>query len=127
MAKTAKSGRKGKYESHIKPQFADVEKWLNQGLTEKQVAKRLGVAYSSWNDYKVKYLEFSELLKKKRVGLIDEVRGALAKRALGYDYEETTTSIRKENGKEVQVIEKKKKHQPPDVVACHLLLKNQKL
>lgn len=117
-------GRKGKYHSHVEPYFDDIDKWLNQGMTEKQVAQRLGVAYSSFNDYKNRFPEFLELIKKKRVGLIDDLKGALVKRALGYDYEEVTTSIRQVDGKEVKVIEKKKKHQPPDVGACHLLLKN---
>lgn len=120
----SKAGRKGKYESHVKPYFDEIENWLNKGLTEKQISKRLGVAYSSFSSYKNIYPEFLELLKKKRHGLIDDVKGALVKRALGYEYEETTTYIRQEGDKQVKTIEKKKKHQPPDVGACHLLLKN---
>lgn len=124
VANKKSGGRKGKYETHVKPRFADIEKWLNHGATEKQVAQRLGVAYSSFNDYKNKYPEFLEVLKKRRDGLIDDVRGALVKRALGYEYEEVTTSIRQAGDQEVKIIEKKKRHQPPDVGACHLLLKN---
>ena len=123
MAK-AKQGRKGKYHSHVEPYFKEIDKWLNQGATERQVAQRLGIAYSSFNDYKNRFPDFLELLKRKRVGMIDDLKGALYKRAMGYEYKETTTSIRMMEGKEIRVVEEKTKHQPPDVGACHLLLKN---
>lgn len=124
VAKKPKGGRKGKYETHVKPRFDEIEKWLNHGATEKQVAQRLGVAYSSFNDYKNKHSEFLEVLKKRRDGLIDDVRGALVRRALGFEYEEVTTSIKQAGGQEIKIIERKKRYQPPDVGACHLLLKN---
>lgn len=126
MAKSRKGvgGRKSKYESHVLPHFDQIEKWLNNGATEKQIADSLGIAESTLHEYKNKYPEFLELFKKKRTALIEDLRGAIVKRAMGYDYEETTTTIRQEKGKQVQVVEKKRKHMPPDVAALNLALKN---
>lgn len=117
-------GRKSKYDTYVVPYFSDIEKWLNEGATEKQIAENLGIAESTLNEYKNKFPEFLELFKKKRTGLVTQLRGAIVKRAMGYDYEETTTTIRQEKGKSVQVVEKKKKHMPPDVAALNLALKN---
>lgn len=117
-------GRKSKYESHVRPHFDEIEEWLNNGATEAQIAVSLGIAESTLHDYKNKYPEFAELFKKKRSGLISELRGALVKRAMGYEYEEVTTFIKQQGGNQVQTVEKRRKHQPPDVAALNLALKN---
>lgn len=117
-------GAKGKYESHVKPYFDQIEKWLNNGATEKQIADNLGIVESTFYEYKNKYPEFSELFKKKRNGLVTELRGAIVKRAIGYDYEETTITVKQTGGKKVETVEKRKKHMPPDVAALNLALKN---
>lgn len=126
MAKSRKGigGRRSKYESHVKPYFEQIEEWLNNGATEDQIAEALGIGASTLAEYKNKYPEFLALLKKKKPKLIGDLRGALYKRAMGYDYEEVKTTIRQEKGKQVQVVEKTKKHMPPDVAALNLSLKN---
>lgn len=87
MAKK-KAGRKGLYETHIKPNFEKIDEMLNKGASEKQVAEALGVSYASWNNYKVSHSEFGELCSKPRTKLIEDLRSALVKRALGFSYEE---------------------------------------
>ena len=52
------------------------------------------------------------------------MKASLKKKAKGFHYEETKTSIRQEGGKEVKVIEKYQKYALPDTGAIHLLLKN---
>lgn len=84
----ADKGRKHKYETHVKPHFKDIGKWLNGGASEKQVAEALGISYASFNNYKRDYPELRELCEKPRVGVILELRSALVKRALGFTYEE---------------------------------------
>jgi hypothetical protein len=44
-------GRPNKYYTNIKPRLAEIEK-LALTMTEKQIARYLGVGYSSWCDYK---------------------------------------------------------------------------
>ena len=87
----AKRGRKNRYETHVVPFFPQINEWLANGATEKQIAEKLGVGYSTWNDYKVKYRELGEILEKGRRNLVATLRGALIKKALGFDYVETKT------------------------------------
>lgn len=83
-----KAGRKGKYETHVLPFFDMIDKNLNDGASEKQVAETLGISYAAWNKYKQDYPELRELCNKPRTKLIDDLRSALVKRALGFTYEE---------------------------------------
>jgi len=101
-----------------------VEKWCRDGLTEEQICKNLGIGKSTMNEYKQQYPDFKNSLKKGREIAITEIENALFKRALGYEYEEIKTSIRIIDGKETKYTEKTRKHLPPDVGACAILLKN---
>ena len=58
--------RKSAYDKIIKPKFAKIEQLLQDGLTEKEVAKSIGIAYSTWNKYKAENEEFTELIIKSR-------------------------------------------------------------
>lgn len=83
-------GRKSKYESHVEPSLFEIEHWARDGLIEEEICKRLGVGDSTFNEYKLKYLELTEALKKER-GLSDyEVENALFKKATGDEFEERT-------------------------------------
>lgn len=118
MAKV--KGRKNKYYTHIKPYLKDIPELL-QTMTEEQIAKRLGVAYSSWNKYKLEFSEFSEVIKKGQTDLVGELKSILKERAKGFQYEEK--KIIKENGvivrEEIYI-----KSALPDVASLNLLLKN---
>ena len=81
---------KSKYEEFVLPKLTLVEGWARDGLTDKQIATNLGVAESTLNEYKKKYPEFSESLKKGKEVVDYEVENALLKRALGYKYNEVT-------------------------------------
>ena len=116
----AKMGRKNKYYTHIKPHLKEIPEML-QDMTEEQVAKKLGVAYSSWNKYKLEFKELSEVIKKGNTSLVGELKSVLKKRAKGFQYEER--KIIKEHGvvvrEEIHV-----KSALPDVASINLLLKN---
>ena len=116
----AKMGRKNKYYTHIKPHLKEIPEML-QDMTEEQVAKKLGVAYSSWNKYKLEFKELSEVIKKGNTSLVGELKSVLKKRAKGFQYEER--KIVKEHGvvvrEEIHV-----KSALPDVASINLLLKN---
>ena len=116
----AKMGRKNKYYTHIKPHLKEIPEML-QDMTEEQVAKKLGVAYSSWNKYKLEFKELSEVIKKGNASLVGELKSVLKKRAKGFQYEER--KIIKEHGvvvrEEIHV-----KSALPDVASINLLLKN---
>jgi len=120
----AKRGRKSVYDTVIKPRFDDILKWLRNGATEKQIYQNLGISYNVFYKYKNEKNEFNELLKKGKESLVEQLRGALIKKALGFEYTETKRFTKIENGKQVQTIEETKKQSLPDVAAANLLLKN---
>lgn len=113
-------GRPNKYEKNVKPRLDEIAK-LCLTMTEKQIAEYLGVGYSSWNDYKNKYSELSETLKKGREALVNELKSTLIRKAKGFSYTEKKTV--KEGGVVVKE-EIYEKASLPDVAALNLLLKN---
>ena len=117
-------GRKNRYESHVQPFLADISKWY-LSLDEGEIAKKLGIAVSTFEKYKRQYPELRQALKDGKQELITELKTSLKKKAKGYYYEETKTCIRQDaNGREIKVVEKYKKYAHPDTGAIHLLLKN---
>lgn len=121
---------KSKYETHVKDKLVLVEAWARDGLTDEQIAIKLGIATSTLNEYKKKYPEFSESLKKGKEIIDVQVENALLKRALGYDYDETYEYSNEEeiDGKKKTKKETKYyvKHCPPDTTAIIYWLKNRK-
>lgn len=140
----AKRGRKNRYETHVAPFFPQILEWLSNGATEKQIAEKLGVGYSTWSDYKVKYQELGEILEKGRRNLVADLRGALVKKAMGFHYTEKKVvrehvdmpeDVRNfllDNGFTREQIEHAElvkteiadKYATPDVAALNLALKN---
>ena len=70
-----------------------IPSWRKQGLTEEQIAQKLGIAYSTLNLYKDSHLALSEALKKGKEELIEELEDSLYKKAMGYEFEEVETWI----------------------------------
>lgn len=91
--------------------------WARSGLIDEQIAHNMGIARSTLNDWKKKYSDISDALKKNKEAADMEVENALYKRALGYTYTETTKEygiVTKEVTKEVV----------PDTTAQIFWLKN---
>jgi transcriptional regulator with XRE-family HTH domain len=80
---------KSKWEE-VKEKLILVEGWARDGLTEEQIAKNLSISRSTLNDYKKKYPDFLNTLKRGKEVIDYEVENALLKRALGYEYTEVT-------------------------------------
>jgi len=119
--KEQKRGRKSKYDTHVKPYLDRIPKWRRNGMTEAQIAKKLGIAMSSFSLYKLKHSEFSETLKNSKEELIENLEDSLFRRAMGYSYEET--KIEKESDGRAKIT-KTTKELPPDVGALIFALKN---
>lgn len=113
-------GRKNKYITHVKPYLPEIKEW-SQTMTEEQICKKLGVGKSAWSEYKKEYSELSEAIKKGRQDLVIELRSALIKKAIGYEYEERKYYT-DETGK--KRMEKTVRYSHPDVAAINLALKN---
>lgn len=120
----AKRGRKNAYETVIKPRFDDILKWLRSGATEEQICKNLGISQQTFYKYKQENTEFSEFLIKGRQNLVEQLRGALIKKALGFDYSESKVTTKVVDGQEQITTEITTKAALPDVAALNLCLKN---
>ena len=106
-----------------------LEAWARNGLTDEQIAKNMGINVATLYEYKKRYHEINESLKRGKQVVDIEVENALLKRALGYEYEENTYEAKydKEEGKYVQVLTKTvTKHVQPDTTAQIFWLKNRK-
>ena len=75
---------KGKYEKWLKEEnLLLLEGWARDGLTDEQIAKNIGITVSTFYEWKKKYSEISEPLKKGKEVVDYEVENALLSSALG--------------------------------------------
>lgn len=70
-------GRPSKYESNVEPNLERIKSWARDGATDERIAEKLGVAYSTFREYKGKYPALSAVLKKGKDDYDDEVVDAL--------------------------------------------------
>lgn len=40
-----------KYETHVRNRLSEIEAWAKAGVSDKQIAKNLGIAYSTFRQY----------------------------------------------------------------------------
>ena len=119
---------RGKYLDWITPDgLLLVEGWARDGLTDEQIARnKIGINPDTMCQWKKRFPEFAEALKKGKAPVDQLVENTLLKRALGYSYQETTTeNITNDKCSEVRskVITK---HMAPDVTAQIFWLKNRR-
>lgn len=125
MATEKKRGRKSKYLDVIVPNLENISRWAKEGATEKEICQVLDISTSTFYEYKNKYSELSRALKKGRKELVLDIRGALLKKALGFEYTETKQYITEDqNGDKKIHTEKNKKYCVPSEAAANMLLKN---
>lgn len=118
-------GRPNKYDSHIKPYLKQIAEWKRNGATDEQICEQLDVSKSVYYDAKVKYSEFSEILKNSKAMFISDLRGELAR--LAFKHTLSTVKVYTKNdekGNPITYREKTEKEVDGDIAAIHLLLKN---
>ena len=116
-----KIGRKNVYDTKIKPRLDEISEWSKNGVTERSMAKTLGIAYSTFNKYKAEKTELAEILKEGREEAVEVIENALYKKATGFDYVEEKTI---ESDGEIIRTERTKKTALPDTTAAIYLLKH---
>ena len=115
---------KGKYHRWIEPDgLLLISGWARDGLTDDQIAKNMGISIATLYDWKLKFPDISEALKKSKELADREVENALYKRAIGYEYTETKTVISDKDGVKTETVVKQV---APDVTAQIFWLKNRK-
>lgn len=115
---------KGKYEYWLTPEgLLKIEGWARDGLTDEQIAGNIGITAKTLYDWKKKYGNICESLKRGKEIVDRQVENALLKRALGYEYEEVKEKFEGNVMTERTVT---KKEVVPDVTAQIFWLKNRK-
>lgn len=116
------------YDTHVKPYFAEIEKWLQDELIpDWAIAKRLGISRERFSTYKHKHEEFGDLLRKGRQDFTFTAYKSLGKRVTGYNHTEVKTVTKVDaKGNETVTTEEVQKHVMPDVGAIALYLKSRK-
>lgn len=126
-------GRKNKYDEVILPRLEEIKELLAKGTSEKEVAKYLGISYTTWKTHKRKIASFSSLVKESRGKAVEDLEQAMFRSALGF-----TKTIKKamklkevvyENGKRLKETEriefyKEEVYIQPSVACAQFLLKN---
>src|SRR5690606_28179751 len=99
------------------------------GYIDADIAKKLGVAYSTFREYVKKYPALAAALKRGKEVADVEVENALFKRAIGYTYDEVTQEAATDPDTGDQVLTVTKvvtKEVQPDVTAQIFWLKNRR-
>jgi len=118
---------KGLYKMWLEPDnLIRLSGWARDGLTDKQIAKNIGINVATLYTWKNKYSDFDNALKKAKEVVDYEVENALLRNALGYEYEEVETWIEKVGGVSKQRIKKTKRYSKPETLAQIFWLKNRK-
>lgn len=82
---------KGKYEYWLTPDgLLRLEAYARDGLTDEQIAKNIGISRETLYQWKQKYSDISDTLKRGKEVVDIAVENALLKRAMGYSYTEVT-------------------------------------
>ena len=117
---------KSKYDAKTFPLLA--EGYARDGLSDEQIAVKLGISVQTYYSYQKKYFEFFEAIKKGKAPVDTRVENAVLKRAEGYEVEEVRTEIIKDaDGNVVSTkIIKNKKHIPASETAQIFWLANRK-
>jgi transposase-like protein len=114
-----------KYETDILPKLVDVQEWLMQGDTVREVCRKLSISPETWYKYCREHETLMELVNMGRSVLCNEVEKSLLKLCTGYEYEELKTIVEEDkNGKKRTKLEKIKRHQPPSAQAISFFLRN---
>ena len=80
---------KGKYQEWLTPEcLLKIEGWARDGLIDEQIAQNIGIRAATLYEWKKRFPEISEALKRGKEVIDRQVENALLKRALGYEYEE---------------------------------------
>ncbi|MEG0416409.1 MAG: helix-turn-helix domain-containing protein [Erysipelothrix sp.] len=120
---------RSKYETNVQPRFKEIREWIQSGMIELHVAKKLGISEATFSNYKNKYPELLQLLNEAKIVPDQQVEDSLFKRAIGYLYEEETRELMLNPltmERELVITKTVTKQVVPDVTAQIFWLKNRR-
>lgn len=126
--------RSNSFEGIIEDHLDQIESWVENNNTDKEIAGKLGIAYSTFRKYKVANAALKGRIAMAKDKKSQEVEKALFKKCIGYKYKEKVatkikTETLAEDGKTILVIESVdiseiEKYSGPDLAAQKLYLTN---
>jgi uncharacterized protein YecA (UPF0149 family) len=103
-------------EEKIYENLQSIEDWALSGVSQKEMAEMLGMAYSTFRDYKTKIPALSALLKKcadilkeEKAKQVDQVEASLFQRCMGYNAKV----------KKIQKVKKPMKDEDGEIMFAH--------
>lgn len=119
---------KGKYQKWLtKDGLTLLEGWAREGLTDEQIAHNMGISKTSFYDWKKKFPDISDTLKKGKEVIDFEVENLLLKNARGYTYTETKVERHvDENNNQVIDYTEYTRYSKPDTAAQIFWIKNRR-
>jgi transposase-like protein len=116
---------KGKFEKWLRPEnLIRVEGWARDGMTDEQIAQSMGIRRSTLYEWIKRHEPIGAVLAKGKDAVDREAESALFRRAIGYEFEETTHERDKKGN--MILTRTVKKTKPPDTAALIFFLKNRK-
>ena len=118
-------GRPSKYKSEVEPHLDEIRKAVEAGATDQEIAEGFGLSLSTIYEYKRKYPQFKKAFTRGRARVVFDIKAALLKKALGFEYEEEKRVGRKDkDGENIILVEKYKRYSTPSETAAAMLLRN---
>lgn len=120
-------GRRGKYHKWITSDgLTTLEGWARDGLTDEQIAHNIGIARGTLYEWKNRFPNIDDALKRGKEVVDIEVENKLLKRALGFEYVEEKVYQEKVGDQTKVRKEIFTRHALPDTTAQIFWLKNRK-
>lgn len=74
---------KSKWLTHVKPRLVEIACWARRGVIDKDIAAKLGIAYSTFRAYRDEHVELAEVLQVTKGYADAVVESALFEKATG--------------------------------------------
>ena len=126
--------RSDSYEEIVESNLDKIESWVQHGNTDKEIADKLGIGYSTYRKYKTSNVALKGAIATGKDKANQEVEKSLFKKCIGYKYtEEVATKVKEEvlaaDGKTILVkenviVSEVKKYSGPDLGAQKFWLIN---
>lgn len=123
--------RKGNYVDWLTEDGLNIVRgWARDGYSDIQLSKNIGISQSTFYEWKNRFPEFSEAIKKGRAPVVVELEDALYKAGLGFEYKEVVEEITRtgEGDDAVEIKHRREvtRYSQPNVTALIFALKNLK-
>lgn len=117
--------RSDSFESAIESNLDKIEQWMEENCTDKEIAEKLNVAYSTYRKYKTISVALRDRIATVKDKKNQEVEKAVYNNAIGYFYnEEIVTKVKTGEFTEGVKISSVKKYKGPDLAAEKYWLNN---